>query len=175
MERAQTLGCRSSILAGLPGSQVMDIMATCQFFQELNCDDGSRWSLATADIQQCYDSICPAALARSLIGHGISPAVAMFAARLHVAPIILLCHAHMEVPIHRCIRGLLTGSKSASVLAMLPVLDVADCSQLILKDCIPLGPVAFLGLAEPFLSDEDVDCSWRHWLLPSTSERRSFA
>jgi hypothetical protein len=70
---------------------------------------------------------------------------------------------------------LLTGSKSASVLAILPLLDVyADCPELILKDCVPLDSVAFLGLAEPMLSEKDADCSWRHWLLPATSDSRSF-
>jgi hypothetical protein len=138
VERAEKIGCRSAILVGFPGNQV-----TCQDFQELICDNGSTWCTAIADIQLFYDTICPAALARSLIGHGIPIAEATFAAGLHAALVIVLCHAQMVAAIFLRTRGLLTGSRSASLLAMFPLMDVfSQCPDLITQESKPLEPRA---------------------------------
>jgi hypothetical protein len=123
-ERLQQLGCRQCILAGMGGNQVMDIVGTCQYVQELCIDNGSSWSQASADIMQFYDFVCPMATCRSLIAHGIPSATALFAARLHLAPCITITAGEHSACIKARVRGILTGSRSVSKLAMLPIMDV---------------------------------------------------
>jgi hypothetical protein len=89
-DRMAELGCRQFILAGTAGHQRVDIMGALQHVQELNCDNGSQRSIAQADIAKYYDTVCPLAMARSLIQHGVEEADARFAARMRIGPTIAL-------------------------------------------------------------------------------------
>jgi hypothetical protein len=133
----------------------LDLAGTCQLFQEICLDNGSTWSIAAAaDIKQFDDMICPLAVGRSLIAHNFQNDVAMFAARLHLTPIIMLSSGDVQLGIENRTRGLLTGSGSVGLLAMLHILDAfVDMRQALLAESLLLQPSAFLS-----------GCSWTHFV-----------
>jgi hypothetical protein len=153
----------------------MDIMGSVQTFSELNCDNGSKWSCAQADIAKFYDTICPLGIARSLIQHGVPISEACFAARLHSSPTITLTIASTSRSIASRTRGLLTGSASAALLAIVPLLDIwENIPRCVNAEALPLEPMAYIQLVQSNISDT-TDTTWRHWLLITEDTRRSEA
>jgi hypothetical protein len=122
--RFKDIGCTSCIMGGVAGHQVLDLVQPLQIFTELALDNGSTWSAASADIKQFYDMIPPESIVHSMVLHGFHPSIAAFAARLHVTPTVIVEAELDQIPISCRVRGLLTGSRSAALLAQLPL---ADC------------------------------------------------
>jgi hypothetical protein len=102
--------------------------------------------------------------------HGFDSSLAAFAARLHVTPTVILQADQDECMIHRGVRGLLTGSRSAAIIAQLPL---ADCFSRIpadiLQDALPLVPGDYAKKVEPLLTLTE-DC-W-HWHADTRASER---
>jgi hypothetical protein len=142
------------IRAGTKGHQVMDIMGVAQNFVELNRHNGSQWSATQADIAKFYDTVCPLAMARSLISHGIEAQDACFAARFRSGPAIDLTIGTATTRIGARTRDLLTGSTSPPPLAIVPLMDIWEgAPKLITLEALPLEPTAYLQLLQPNIAE----------------------
>jgi hypothetical protein len=84
----------------------------------------------------------------------------MFAARLHLAPEIVLSSGEVQLSIKNRTRGLLTGSRRASLLAMLSMMDAfVEIRPAMLAEALPLRPVAFVASTVPPMGPESVCCT----------------
>jgi hypothetical protein len=139
--RVKDLGCAEAIMGGSGGLREMDLLQPAQFFLEMSADNGSAWSMASGDIQQYYDLVPPLSVMDSFRGLGFDTCLAAFAARLHVTPTVTLQAEEHEYFVSRRIRGLLTGSRSAALVALLPLVDCfSTIPEEIFQDALPLQP-----------------------------------
>jgi hypothetical protein len=145
----QELGVGAFFMGGTPGAQTVDILQTAQLHTEFACDNGSVSFMAIVDVRQFYDHIAPVRFAWSMQDHGFSEEFAGSAARLHVAPTVVIQHETEEFVISCRTKAFLAGSNSAAVLAMLPMLGCvaymeADCT----REALPLQPQKYVDLVE---------------------------
>lgn len=150
--RMKQIGCSNDIMGGTGGLQVMDLIQPAQLFMELALDKGSKWSAASGDIQQFYDMVPPEAIVTSMELRSFDSSLAAFAARLHVTPTVILRADQDECRILRRVRGLLTGSRSAAVIAQLPLADYfSRMPAEVWLDALPLVPGEYAKQVEPLV------------------------
>jgi hypothetical protein len=81
----------------------------------------------------------------------------------------MVCLNEFELPIVCRTKGLLTGSRSAALLAMVPLLDACEAiSKELLLDSLPLAPKECCQLFHP--SVEPPADAWQHY-FPETGDR----
>jgi hypothetical protein len=114
----RTPGC---LVAGRPGSQVLDISHAVQCVLEKGLDDFGAAAAAQCDIQQFYDSLPLILILLWLVDKGVPSPLVAAAIRHQMCPqVTLVAGAARAVILDRCVGGL-TGSRVAGMLARIPV------------------------------------------------------
>jgi hypothetical protein len=101
----------------------MEIADALQLFIEIGLDGKSEYSICSSDFKQHYDYKRPDLLLNMMNKMGIKRDVAALAIKLHLTPIVTLHLDDFAEQLPPRSRGVLTGSKSASLLATLPIID----------------------------------------------------
>ena len=100
----RTPGC---LVAGRPGSQVLDISHAVQCVLEKGLDDFGVAAAAQCDIQQFYDSLPLILILLWLVGKGVPSPLVAAAIRHQVCPqVTLVAGAARAVILDRCVGGL---------------------------------------------------------------------
>jgi hypothetical protein len=122
------------IMGSGPGCQPMDIVSALQMTTELGMDNESRYAWAQVDVRQYYNNISPALLLKQLLHIGVPAQDCSLVVRLHALPHIgIAVDEWVSFIEHRDV-GVLTGSRSASWLAILPIADAIIRSRAALAE-----------------------------------------
>jgi hypothetical protein len=146
LDYSRTLGSADMVLSAFPGHQHLEIVQALQLSLELGTDSGS-WRVCQADVKQYYDHINPLILLQRLGDIGLDRALAITCIGLHSMPNVSLALDGVCVQLPQRAKGLLTGSKSAALLAVVPILDVLAIVQpRLLKHGVPLDASMYMKL-----------------------------
>jgi hypothetical protein len=150
-------GLERCILSGFRGAQPIDIVGAMQLTLETAMDNRSEWAIAQGDIAQYYDLIKPDLLRPALGRLGVPTEEAKTVLRLHMCRrIVLDIHGELRSVENR-VCGLMTGSKTASVLSEITRWDlhVDDGSKELI---VPQGCKSIPTLPGGWLHSPLVDC-----------------
>jgi hypothetical protein len=125
-------------LSGLLGCQPLDICFSLQMVAEIGLDYHSTWGIAQADIKQYYDAIAPLQAVHAFCDVGADWDDARACLRLHMMPRIVLQLMNAACPMERRVIGVMTGSRAASLIAILPVWDAICCCRGCCHTCLQM-------------------------------------
>jgi hypothetical protein len=129
----------------------MDICYGVQILTEIGLDYGSKWSFAQSDVRQYYNSIEPIAIVSGLVAMGACPEVSKACLRLRMMPRVSLRHDGIERSLNERVVGLMTGCRTAAVLAIVPVWDTFMGNVALLNSCsIPFTAAGLKNLARGY-------------------------
>jgi len=107
-----------------PRTQLLEITHTASFAAEKILDNKSTGTIAQMDIQKHFDSVDLLAVFAWLINAGLSPEWAIVAVWIQLLPTIIFRVLNVEWSLVSRSTGTLTGSRVASAMARVPVLDL---------------------------------------------------
>jgi hypothetical protein len=156
----KSINCDGLLLGPLPGYQTMDIAYPLQVIAELCVDSRSTFSIAQSDIQQFYDWVHPTPLLQMLIDIGVSSTLALATMRLQLLPPVTLCLHAFQVELPSRVRGLLTGSRTAALLSLLPVAGaVCKNTTKLVQLGVPFDEDGFRSCVEDPVSHYETTCA----------------
>jgi hypothetical protein len=138
------------------------VVYSIQIALELAADNLGAGSIGQADIRQYNDFLHPTMLLDKLMGVGVDPAIAMACIKFHVT----LALGDLATQLQPRSRGVLTGSRTAALVAVLPIVDVLEnLAGVIPQLGVPLNVEQFAHVFVPQdykdAYNTEVTCSWQ--------------
>ena len=109
-----------------PRTQALEVAHACNLVVEKSLDRHSAGAVSQADILKFFDRIQIAQLAQFFVSRGSGLAIVGAFIRLHACVIVTLSCPGVRITLPSRARGLLTGSRSAVVLAQVPIDDALN-------------------------------------------------
>ena len=126
---SQLLPCDPHYFAGAcKGTQTSDIVFPITLAIEKGLDYFDEAAAAVADVRAYYDSLSPLLIARWLQNRGVPEVICGALMRLHVLPRINVRFGKCVFLLRQRACGVLTGTRTANVVARIPIADA--CQEL---------------------------------------------
>jgi len=114
----------STLVAGGPGTQTMDIAFSCSLVLEKGNDMRGRSAICQADIKGFYDNLPLLKLCVHMVQAGVPAALMAVCLRIQLFTKVVLNVGHTTIAIARRTKGGLTGTRTAGALGRIPILDM---------------------------------------------------
>ena len=105
----------------MPKKQVLDVAFSCFLVVEKALDMWSRGAICAGDVHKFYDKVSLVIICQWLEGAGADPGWCAALARFHATTPVELEFCNTRVCFADRVKGALTGTRSANILARIPV------------------------------------------------------